>query len=172
MRCQRVVLVDGEVRDADHRDLACGDQLVKRGGDVGRVSEHVGPVDLPQVDVFDTESGERSVDRRAEILRARVIGQRRHDAALGGQDHAISKRWCRGEYFAESLFVLAKARAPVIEAINIGGVDQVHAVVESGLDEFLVRSDVVRGQSPCAVSKGADLWAIATQCSVGETNEV
>ena len=60
----------------------------------------------------------------------------------------------------------------MIEAVDISGIDQVHSVFESGLDEFLVRSDVVRGQSPCAVSKGADLWAVATQSSIGKTNEV
>ncbi len=153
---QGVVLVDGEVGHADGADLAGGVEVAEDLRDVGRVGEHVGSMDLPEVDVVDAESGQRGVDRLAQVRRAGVVRHRRHDAALGCEHHPIAQPRGSGEHGTESLLVLAETRAAVIESVDVGGVDQIHPRIERGLEQQLVGGDVVGCQPPRSVPECTD----------------
>ncbi len=54
VRCQRLDLGGCVVRNSDFSDLAGVAQGAQRGSDVGGMTEHVGPVDLVEVDHLDT----------------------------------------------------------------------------------------------------------------------
>ena len=82
MRGQRAGLRGREVGDANCADLAGLHLRVQRGGDIGRVGEHVGPVNLPQVDAIDAYAGERGVNGGDKIFGRGVVRHAHADAAL------------------------------------------------------------------------------------------
>ena len=82
MRGQRAGLRGREVGDANRADLAGLHLGIQRGGDVGPMGEHVGPVDLPYIDALDAHAAERGVDSADQIFRRTVIGHAHADAAL------------------------------------------------------------------------------------------
>ena len=153
---ERIMLRRRVVRDADGADFAVSHQLGQRGGDLGRMSEHVGAVDLIEVDHVDAESAQAGIDGRPQIRVARVVRDGRHDPAFGGQHHLVAQMRSLGEDLPEQFLVATETRAVVVEAVHVGGVDQVHAEIEGGLDEFLGRSQIVGGEAPGAETQRTD----------------
>ena len=153
---ERVVLIGGVVGDADGPDLAFGHQRSERVGHLHRVGEHVGPMDLVEVDHVDAEATEAGIDGRAQIGIARVVGNGGHDPALGGEHHAVTQLGGGSEHTTQHFLVAPESRAPVVEAVDIGGVDEVHAEVERGLDEGLRLALVGGGEAPAAEAEGPD----------------
>ena len=120
------------------------------------MGEHVGSVDLVEVDHIDTESPKAGLDRRAEVGVAGVVRDRRHDAAFGGEHHAVAQAGRLSEHLAEQFFVAAEAGAVVVEAVHVGRVDQIHANVERRLDELVGSTQIVGGEPPRPETEGAD----------------
>ena len=150
VRCDRKRQVSGErldlcrrvVRHADLADLALVAQRDEGGRDVGWVGEQVRAVDLVEVDHLDAHPLQRCLARRAEVLGRRVVGDRRHDAALGGQHHPIPQVRRDRQDSPEILLDAAEARAAPVEAVDVGVVDQVHSGIECRLEQRLCRRDV------------------------------
>ena len=120
------------------------------------MSEHVGAVDLIEVDHIDAESAQAGIDGRPQICVARVVRDGRHDPAFGGQHHLVAQMRSLGEDLPEQFLVATETRAVVVEAVHVGGVDQVHAEFEGGLDQALRSGEIVGGEAPRAKAEGAD----------------
>ena len=63
----------------------------------------------------------------------------------------------RGEHLAEQLLARSEAGAAPVEAVDVGGVDQVQPGVERGLDQRLAPADVVAGEAPLPEGERPDL---------------
>ena len=169
---QCIVLVDGEVRDAHPSDFSGPLEGVENIRELAGVREQVRAMDLPQVDALNTESGEGSIDRLLEVGRAGVIGERRADSTLGREDHALAQGRGRLQHLTEIGFALAERGAPVIEAVDVRGINQVHSSIERSFDQSGVAAGVVRGEAPGAERKRADGGPIGAELTRRTIEEV
>ena len=145
------------VGDPDGADEPVGDQPVERGSHLGRMGEHVGPVHLVEVDAVGPQPVQRGLARRPHRCRARVVGHWRHDAALGGQHHAIAQVGPGPQHGTQVLLAGPEAGAAPVQAVHVGDVHQIHAELEPGLDQRRVLADIGAGEAPQPQCQRADL---------------
>ena len=91
-------------------------------------------MDLPKIDLRALQPAQRSVDRRREIGRALVIGQRRANPAFGGENHPAAQCRLRRQDLAKQGFGIPETLLAV-EAIDIGGIEQIDARLQHGMDQ-------------------------------------
>ena len=145
-------------------DLARGHGVVQHARHFQRMGEDVGPVDLPQIDHIGAQAAQRGIDRRVQVGRALVIGQRRQDSALGGEHHPRAQAGFGRKHFAQQRFGIAETAGPV-EAIDIRRVQQGDAGIERGMDQpgGVGRSAAILGQPPHAPCQWRDGKAAIAQ---------
>ena len=119
------------LRHAEMLDLALGDQVLDRAGDVLDRHVRVDPVLVEQVDGLDAEPLQRAVDRLPDVLGPAVdaaIFARlgiEVEAELGGDHDLIAER---RERFADDFLVLEGA-------IDFGRIEEGHAALDRGADQ-------------------------------------
>ena len=125
-------LVEVAVGEADPADLALVLELLERADGLGVGHVRVGAVVLVEVDPVGAERLQRRLAGLADVLGAAVDlprAARTDVAGLGGDDHvvvaALQRLGDQPLVVADLVFVLA---------VGVGGVDQVHAGVERGVD--------------------------------------
>ena len=160
----------GVIRHPDFADLALLAEAGQRGSHIGGVGVQVGTVDLVQVDHVDPEAPERIVARRAQPFVGAVVGNRRTDAALRGQDQPIAQAGSSGEHPTEQCLDLAEPGAAPVQAVDVGRVDQVHAGIERGLDQLLGGGQVAGRVPPLSVRDRTDITH-GTESAGGGANE-
>ena len=138
MSSKGLVLLGGEIRYAHFADLPLIAQRGQCGGQLGRMGEQIGPVDLVEVDYVDPEASERCLTGGGDSRWARVVGGGWGDPSLGGQHHPISQLGRRGQNSTQVALGLAESGPAPVEAVHIGGVHQVHAEIQCGLQQLPV----------------------------------
>ena len=137
-----------KVRHAQAAHLARCHRIIEHAGDLLRVREDIGAVDLPQINVIHLQPGERIIDCLAQIIRALIIGQRGQYPALGGEHHLPAQsRLCRQHFAQQRLGIAKPSRA--VKTINIGGVEERDPGIER------------RVHQPCCITRSAPVFSEA-----------
>src|SRR5436305_180956 len=128
---EAVDLLDGtrlEVRVADVTDLPFADELVERAERLFVRRDPVGTVVLVEIDVVGAQAPERRVDRLADVpaRAARLCPVAHVVAELRRENDVVAPPF---EHPSEQ--ILASAAV----AVDVGGVEQRHAVIERRVDD-------------------------------------
>jgi hypothetical protein len=117
-----------KIRAADLPDLASLDQAVHRAERVGDRHIRIGLMQLIEIDVVGAESAQAVVAGLPDVLRPRpcALVVHRH-AELRGDDRPIA---AVGECAAEEFLALGCA-------VDVGGIEEVDACIERGVDDAL-----------------------------------
>ena len=118
----------GEIRAADVTDLAGAHELIERRQRLLDRRVVVLAVQLQEVDRLDAEPLERALDRLQKMLARRAVVVRavaHRECRLGGNEQAVALALDR---LAQDLFGEPGG-------IDVGGVEQAHAVIETDVDQ-------------------------------------
>lgn len=137
-------------------DLAGIEESSERCGEILWVGERIRPMDLIQVDPVDAEPFEGCIERGGEMGSGRVVGNGWNDSALGCEGHPFTEGRLRSQDVAKEPLCVTEAVPTPIEAINVGGVDQVHPEIQRGLDESGCSRQIVGDEPPLAECQRAD----------------
>jgi hypothetical protein len=147
-RLQRIELRRGVVRHPHLAYLAVAPQALEGGGDLLRMREKVGAVDLVEVDHLAAQAAERLLARAQDVGAARVVGHAGDDAALGGDEHLRAQSGRLGEHAPEE--ILGRAGA----AVDVGMIEEIDTHLQRRLDLRARRAHVGAGEAPAAVGQG------------------
>ena len=152
------------VRNAEETNLARSDESSQRRRRFGRMSQKVWSMNLVQIDDVGPHAPKRVFACRSDMAGAGVVGNSEPrpplqlDAAFGGEHHAFSETRRGRKHLAEE-FLGGAPRAPIVEAVHIGGVDQRHTGVDRGTDPGLGGGQVGAAKSPASEGDRANLQA-------------
>src|SRR3984885_6391952 len=130
----------GEIRAADVADLAGANELIERRQRLLDRGVVILPVQLEKIDRLDAEALERTFDRHQKMLTRGAIVVRavaHREGRLGGNEQAVTLALDR---LAQDLFGEPGR-------IDVGSVEQAHAVIETYVDQSRRAGGV--GWSPC-----------------------
>ena len=115
------------------------------------------------------QARERGIDRCVQIIGAGDIRDTRNNAALAGQHHAVAQSRRGGQHFAEQGLAFAKGLPAPIEAVNIGIVDEVYAIIQRGFDAVSGIGHIIANQTPAAKRQCADCFAAdLARCAINQ----
>jgi hypothetical protein len=136
-----------------------------------RMGEHVGAVNLEEVDMLHLHAGERGVKRLAQVCLARIIGCAGLDAAFGREDEPVAQGRRFLQHLAEQRFCRAEGTG-IVEAVDIRRVEQRDPGFESCVDPRAGRLHLHTGKTPHAPGDGKDFEpALAERARVGRYGE-
>jgi len=113
--------------------------------------QEIGTVDLVEVDRVDVKAAQRVVAGLGQPARRGVVGNTRPDAALGREHHAIAQARRRRQDPPQVRLDPAE-----LEAVDVRGVDQVHAQVERRVQQPPPVVEIVLDEAPGAEGQRAD----------------
>ena len=145
---ERAGLRGMEIGDAEGADLARAVRRLGKAHQLGGMRQHIGPVDLVEVDMIDPQPRQRRVERGGQIVEARIIGQRRQDPALGRQHDAAADRRVGAQHLAQQALGVPEPARPV-EAVDVGGIEQGDTGIQHRPYERVRRARVA-GETPHA----------------------
>ena len=153
------------IGEADFADLAFRAQGGERFGHLGRMAQHVWPVDLVEVDHVDLQAAEGRFARLAQIGFAAVIGGAGDDAAFAGDHHAVAQGGACGQHLAEQLLGGAEMHVG-IKAVDVRRVEQGHARIQRNLDLARGIGHIGARIAPHAIGDGGDREAALAEAPV------
>lgn len=156
--CRRIV------RRTEVKNLAGANKRSEGVGGLGRMGEQIGSVDLVQVDHVGPESTERGITGGRDVGGRCVVGDSEPDAtfeldaALRGQHHPVTKAG-RGRKHLTKQFLGGAPGAVIVQAVDIGRVNQGHPGVDGGANATLRRGEVGAAETPASKGDGPDAQA-------------